>query len=304
MSRKAFTLRSCMHEQSTEASSVLRLYDEPLSRYTTLKIGGPAEVFSVPKTQEQLISEVDYCNAQNIPWRILGNGSNLLVRDRGVNGFVIYNKYALSNLHLIETHSSSSTIEVGSSVILPKLVKFCVDNALEGMEFLSSVPGTVGGGLYMNAGRGRSYNQAISDKVESVKIYDGKEVRDIDFHDCKFSYRQSIFSFHKNWVILSARFKLRAQDSDVGRKKIAERMRFVRRTQERSYPSAGSIFSKASGKALRLLKGFRYGDAQLAGNWISNVGDASAKDVLMVIKVATLLQYLALTRPKLEIEIW
>ncbi len=124
-----------------------RLHNEPLAKYNTFKIGGPAEVFSIPRSQEELISEIKYCESNGIPWKILGNGSNLSIRDAGVKGFGIHNKHALCTMEDLSREEGYGVVEAGSSVLMPQLVKFLVDNGLEGMEYLQSVPGTIVGGI-------------------------------------------------------------------------------------------------------------------------------------------------------------
>jgi len=277
----------------------MRFYNVMLNKHTTFRIGGPVDVLSIPADENEFLEEIKYCIKNNYPYKILGNGSNILVTDKGVKGFVIKNTSACSYTNLNE-----NIVSVGSSLPLKDLVNFCVDNNLGGLEFLYSIPGTVGGAVYMNAGRGESYKMSISDKIISVRIFDGNQIKVLNKYECCFNYRSSIFSYHKNWVILSANFKLDYQPKAIGEKKIRERIEYVNKTQNRRYPNAGSIFKRKSCYGLRILRGLRIGNAQIDDNWIYNLGNAKAKDVLFLIRLAQISQILTFVKPKLEIEIW
>lgn len=276
-----------------------RKYDEPLSNHTTFKIGGSAEVLSVPENQEELINEIKRCQNEGIDYRILGNGSNVLVKDQGINGVVIKNTKGCNNLN-----RNGNAVKVGSSVFLKKFVKFCVDNDLEGMEYLYSIPATVGGAIYMNAGRGKKHSLSISDNLVSVKIFDGNKIRYLDKEECKFSHRNSIFHENDDWIILEAKFKLKKQLKEVGEKKIKERMKKVKEWPIYNYPSAGTIFKQKSNLASKLLNGLKIGDAKFEGSWIYNFGNASSRDVILLINIIKILSYMTFKKPELEIEIW
>lgn len=280
----------------------MRLHNELMSKHTTFKIGGPAEVLSIPKDEESLLAEIKYCQENEIPFHILGRGSNILVRDIGIKGFVIKNTCACTQLSINE-----NIVEAGSSVSLQKFVRFCVDNDLEGMEYLYSIPGTIGGAIYTNAGRGKKYNLSISDKLVSVKIFDGERVMVLNKENCEFGHRSSIFQKKKNWMVLSSKFELLEQAKDVGNRKIKERLDFAKRYQDLEYPSAGSIFKNWSGPVLSLMKNVQIGKTRFSHktiNWINNLGGAKAEDVIKLINRAKLMHMLVLKKPVLEIEIW
>jgi len=217
-----------------------RLKGKLLKKYTTFNIGGPAEIFSIPNDVEDLISEIAFCQKNGIPYRVLGNGSNILVSDKGIKGFIIKLNKAFNTLKLI----NENRLEVGSGVLLQKFINFSIDNDLGGNEKLFSIPGTIGGAIYMNAGLGRNDELSISDYLKTVKVFDGKETREIEKQACNFCHRSSIFQQNKDWVILSAVFELYPQDKFIGQRKKDERMKLVKGNQDRKYPSAGSIFKK------------------------------------------------------------
>jgi len=276
-----------------------RIYEEPLKNHTTFKIGGPAEVLSIPETENELINEITRCQNERMEYRILGNGSNILVDDEGVKGVVIKNTKTCTNLEC-----DGNLVKVGSSVSLQKFVRFCVNNNLEGMEYLFSIPGTIGGAIYMNSGRGKKHNLSISDNLTSVKIFDGEKIRNLNKEACQFNYRSSTFHENDDWIILEAEFELGEQPKKIGEKKIKNRMEKVKEWPIYEYPCAGSIFKRKSLLGDYLLNGVVIGDAKIKGNWILNLGDASFDDVMRLIKLSKILSYLTITKPELEIEIW
>lgn len=274
------------------------LENEALSRHTTFKIGGPARWLKIPESQDELIAEIARCRSSNIPYRILGRGSNLLINDKGFNGVVLKNTKACSDLLL-----EGNLLKVGSSVALQKMIRFCVNNDFEGLEYLYSVPATVGGAVFMNAGRGRKHNLSISDRLVSVSIFDGTEVREISKEECQFGYRQSVFHAERDWLILGATLRLKEQAKEIGVRKIDERMEEIKVLQERAFPSAGTVF-RAGFRAGRILRGLQVGGARFSGNWISNVDNASFQDVVTLIRIGKIVAACMLMRAKLEVEIW
>ena len=277
-----------------------RLYNELLRKHTTFRIGGPADELYIPESKEELIQEIRACIVSGKRYRIMGNGSNLLVRNIGVRGIVIKNTSALSGFEV-----SGNQVIVGSSMMLPRFVRLCVDSNLEGMEYLYSIPGTVGGALYMNAGRGKDSNMAISDNLVWVNVFDGKNELCISKHELGFSFRKSIFHQRKGWLILDACFQLQGQDKEKGMEEIRKRMDFVKNSQNRKYPSAGSVYDAHSRLALRIMRGVRIGGCTFQGNWISNVDNGCSRDVLRLLHISRILHFLLFNRPPvLEIEIW
>jgi UDP-N-acetylmuramate dehydrogenase len=279
-----------------------RLKNESLRQYTSFKIGGPAEVLSMPDNVDELLSDIAFCEQNNTPYRILGNGSNILVSDKGVKGFVIRLHDACNKIRLI----NENTVEVGSGVSLQKFINFSIDNNLYGNEPLYSIPGTLGGAIYMNAGAAKA---SISDHLVSVTIFDGSEIRTQEKEDCRFGFRESIFQTEKKWIILSAVFELPSQDEAVGLEKKETRMKHVREHQDRTFPNVGSIFNKNYGRiARRIMRGKRHGNAMFSkrnGNWIINLGNATSEEVQFLIRRARLVNFFfTLKTAKLEIEIW
>ena len=255
-------------------------YNETLSRHTTFKIGGIAECLCIPPSKDELIAKVMFCKKRKIPYYVIGRGSNLLISDEGLKGIVIKNTDACRTISVDDNY-----VKVGSSIELQKLIAFGIENNLSGIEYLHSVPGNVGGAIWMNAGRGRTHELSISNHVISVEIFDGKEIRIINKEDCCFDYRSSIFHKKREWIILSAVLQLYHQDKEISRQKIKERIAFVRKTQDLGYPNAGTIF-KQKFKPLPEIVGHRIGNAMFSKKtpgWIINLGDATFNDVYQLI---------------------
>ena len=281
---------------------MISLTNEPLAKYTTLRIGGKADIMLQPENEEELISSIINCRKENARFRMLGNGSNLLISDKGVRGYVINNQDACTQLEY-----SDGVVYAGSSVKVQAFVRFCVKNNLGATEYLFSIPATIGGAVFMNAGRGKHVNQQISDHLLCVRIFNGSDIVEISKDDCEFSYRSSVFQRRRDWVILGAYFRPPFQEKQVGDSKVKERVTFVKETQDFNQRSAGSVFKSARHGIFRFVKGLRWGNAQYsskATNWINNNGSAKASDVLTLIRIVTFMNLLTLKYPKIEIEYW
>lgn len=284
------------------AQPVTGLRGEPLANHTTFRIGGPADLLAIPTTEEELLDTIQRCERDRLPWRLLGNGSNILVDDEGVDGVVIKMTKACGELTV-----QDGVVEAGASVTLQAFIQKCVRHNLEGMEYLYSVPATIGGAIYMNAGRGAGHPLCVGDRVEHVRVFDGEAIRLVPREACEFGYRRSIFQQRKRWAILGARFRLAPQSREIGERNIRERMAYVRSSQDWALPSAGSVFKKCQPLLLDWLKGQRVGGARYSPktrNWIQNIDQATSADVLRLIKRAQWLHRLLACRADLEVEIW
>ncbi|MDR5674236.1 FAD-binding protein [Halalkaliarchaeum sp. AArc-GB] len=273
---------------------------DELSNHTWIKIGGSTKIM-LPNSKEELVDAIDACNSKDQGFRILGNGSNVLPSDNGLDEIVIKSTHACTDLELLD----DTTVRAGASVMLPQFVNFCVQNDLGGPEYLYSVPGTIGGGIHMNAGRGYRHDKSISDFVHSVEIYDGSKIRTLSRNELEFDHRYSTFQDHPDWVILSATFELPPQDSDIGKKKIQERMEIVK-NRDRSTPSLGSIFAFEHDFRLP-MQGIKIGDAKfVSDNRIGNLGNATQKDVKRLIYLKKTLYRLIpfVETPRVEVRIW
>ena len=257
--------------------------DEPMSKHTTFKIGGKADIFIIVNDLEELKYIMDIIHKNNIPFVTLGNGSNVLVKDDGIRGIVLKINLQKVNMEYMEDYALV-TVEAGvkNGELASKLQK----GGLGGFEFASGIPGTIGGAIKMNAG---ANEKEFKDIVVNVTYmdYNGK-IKKIDKSECKFSYRHSLF-FENKYVILSTTLKLYKQDKDEIKKKIQEYLSVRKQKQPLSMPSAGSTFKRGKDFITAKLidecglKGYSIGDAQVSelhAGFIVNKGNATAKDVI------------------------
>lgn len=259
-------------------------FDEPLSKHTSFRIGGPAEYFVEVKNKSELVNLLKIARKYNLHIFLLGAGTNLLVKDLGIKGMVIR---LLGDFKKIKFGNNS--VSVGAGVNLPQLLKVSAQHNLGGMEFLAGIPGTVGGALVMNAG---THLGEIGDWVRRVEIMDlSGKTRVLERREINFFYRGS--NLPENVFILSAEMDLKKIDKDVIEAKIKEKLKRRWATQPREPYQAGSIFKNPSGDyAGRLiekagLKGVKYGGAYISekhGNFIINNGRAKAKDVIYLVR--------------------
>jgi UDP-N-acetylmuramate dehydrogenase len=258
-------------------------FKELLAKHTSLRIGGPAEYFVEVANRNELANLLKIAKKYNSKVFLLGAGTNVLVKDRGIKGIVIR---LLGDFRKIQFKNRS--VFVGAGVGLFQLLKISAEHNLEGIEFLAGIPGTVGGALVMNAGNPK---EGIGNLVDSVKIMkpNGK-IQIFKKKDLHFSYRRS--NFPKGSLILSCWLRLKKSKKETIIKVIKERLKERWGKQPRGY-SAGSVFKNPpddyAGRLIEKagLKGVKYGDAYISekhANFILNRGKAKAKDVLYLIR--------------------
>lgn len=259
--------------------------NEPLSRHTSFKIGGDAELFVMVKTIEQLKYVLKACKESQIPLFVLGKGSNLLISDDGMKGVVLVLDGDFKDISVEE-----NKITCGAGVNLAKLCLFAQSNSLSGLEFAYGIPGSVGGAVYMNAG---AYGGEMKDVVTSVThlTKDGQVVT-LPLDELEFSYRHSVYK-ENNAVILSATFELKVADKDNIKTLMDDILNRRKTKQPLEYPSAGSVFKRPEGNFAGTLieqcglKGKTIGGAQVSqkhAGFIINIGDATCDDVLNLVK--------------------
>ena len=278
-------IETVMNEINNKTAS-LCFMNESLKKHTTYGIGGPADLMIFPKSKQDLIKVIEIIYENKIQLTILGSGSNVLVSDNGIRGAVISLKNSLKQ---IEVDDNILYAECGT--MLGKIVKHAVKNNLIGLENLNGVPGTLGGALIMNAG---AWGGEISENLIHVEVINSKsEIQKIQKKDLNFSYRQS--SFNKDDILLSAKFNLKKADKDIIKENFIEAQSGRKKSQPLNKRSAGSLFknpkNNSAGKLLDEagLKGFSIGDAKISekhANFFINDGDATSKDMLMLIKKA------------------
>jgi len=256
------------------------LFNAPMKQFTSIKVGGPADILLFPKDVAELRKVVRVARRKDIPILILGKGTNLIVRDKGVRGWVISLTQGMKKVEW-----EGDVVEAEAGLALQRLVQFSIQNGLTGLEPFIGIPGTVGGGLAMNAG---AWGVELKDILLAVTLMNRNgEVMEKPRQKLKFSYRR--LAIPPTWIILKGRFQLKKgrKEEILGRVKSYSEMR--KRTQPLDYPSAGSIFKNPSegpaGKWIEEagLKGFRMGQAMISNrhaNFIINQGKATAREVI------------------------
>lgn len=258
--------------------------NEPMKKHTTFKIGGPADMYVSVGSIDELSELLKLAKETQTPYTVIGNGSNILVGDNGIRGLVIE---IGSNLAYCEADGDKIYAQAGA--LLSKIASLAAANSLSGMEEISGIPGTLGGGIYMNAG---AYGGEIKNVIKNVTYVDTDgEIITVTGDECNFGYRQSIFTDGKKFIV-SAELDLKKDDKTA----ISERMADFRKRrcdkQPLAYPSAGSTFKRPEGYFAGALieqaglKGYGIGGAcvsDLHAGFIINCGDATAKDVLDLI---------------------
>ncbi len=257
----------------------------PMKKYTWLKVGGDADFIVEPNTMERFLELLNLLNTEDVPWVVLGEGSNTIVYDKGISGVVISTK-KLKKVEIID----GTKVLAEAGVILGTILNKTIKAGLTGFEFAAGIPGTVGGGIFMNAGANQG---EIKDVVDTVWIWlEGKEIA-IKREEINFEYRKS--NLPKGSVVTKALFKLENGDSSKSEQNVKDYMARRNSTQPIKISNTGSIFKNppdiAAGQLIEELglKGFAIGGAkfsELHANFIVNSGGASARDVLDLIELA------------------
>ncbi|WP_409292124.1 UDP-N-acetylmuramate dehydrogenase [Peribacillus sp. SCS-37] len=260
--------------------------NEPLASHTTMKIGGPAELFIEPSSVENLEKTMQVIKKHNIKWRAIGRGSNLLVLDEGIEGAVIKLSSGLSDLEI-----NGTEIKVGGGYSLVSLATQMSRKGLSGLEFAGGIPGSVGGAVYMNAG---AHGSDISKILVKAKVlFEDATIGWVTNEEMEFSYRTSVLQKKRPGIVIEAVFALSAGNRDTIVEEIKSNKAYRKDTQPYNLPCAGSIFRNPlpqyAGRLIEDagLKGHSIGGAQISdmhGNFIVNAGGATAEDVLALIQ--------------------
>ena len=262
------------------------LEGEPMSRHTTFRIGGPAHWMLRPADPDQAAAILRLCREEGIKPFFLGNGSNLLVDDTGFDGVIL----STDAMDTTVSVSGEAFLYAGSGVLLPHLANLAAEAGLSGLEFASGIPGSVGGGVRMNAG---AYGGEMSQVLERVDYLDeAGQYHTLTTDECDLSYRHSIFC-KKPWLITGALFRLKPRDPVEIRGEMAELNRRRREKQPLDYPSAGSTFKRPQAHFAAALieecglKGLTVGGAQVSekhAGFVVNRGGATCADVLALMQ--------------------
>jgi UDP-N-acetylmuramate dehydrogenase len=260
------------------------LFDAPMRQFTSMQVGGPADSLLFPKDVEELEKVIRYARRKKIPLLILGRGTNLVVRDKGVRGWVISLTQGMKKIQM-----DGGVVEAEAGLSLQRLVQFSIQKGLTGLEPFFGIPGTVGGGLAMNAG---AWGAELKDVLLSVTLMkeDG-EIAERSRSRLRFSYRGLAIS--PSWIILKGRFELKRGKKEEILERVRSYSEMRKKRQPLDYPSAGSIFKNPkegpAGKWIEEagLKGFRIGRAMVSerhANFIVNLGKATAEEVIRLME--------------------
>ncbi|MGN0801907.1 MAG: UDP-N-acetylmuramate dehydrogenase [Candidatus Faecivicinus sp.] len=267
----------------TESKPEQLLCNEPMSRHTTFRVGGPADLMYFPESEAQLCRAISAAKEHGIPALVMGNGSNMIVRDGGIRGLVIVLGERFAQ---IDVDGECLTAQAGAS--LARVAATAQTASLAGLEFASGIPGSLGGGCAMNAG---AYGGQISDVLTEARVYLDGEIRTLTRDEMEMGYRSTL-PLKVGGIVLSAKFQLHRDDAEA----ILSRMKALnarrREKQPLNFPSAGSVFKRPEGYFAGSLieqcglKGRAVGGAQVStkhAGFIVNTGNATAADVLELI---------------------
>ena len=260
--------------------------NEPMSMHTTFRIGGPARYFAIVNSEEDLIKTIKLVREENQEYFVLGNGSNILVSDKGFDGVVLQLSGEFDTIHL-----SGNNIIAGSGLLLSQVAKTALESSLAGLEFASGIPGTIGGAIVMNAG---AYGSEMKDVVKAVRILwlepDEPTIETLTLDDLKLSYRHSILKERKG-IVLDVKLTLKPGSKEEIKSIMDDLAAKRREKQPLEYPSAGSTFKRPEGYfAAKLiedagLKGYKVGTAMVSdkhAGFVVNTGGAKATEVKQV----------------------
>ena len=261
------------------------LFDEPMKNHTSFKIGGPADVLIIPDKEEDVVEAIKYCRENGLKHFIMGNGTNLLVKDTGIRGAVIKIANGFDKIDI-----KGDRIYCQSGALLKKVADFCLEHSLTGFEFACGIPGTVGGAITMNAG---AYGGEMKDIVYKVRALD-QENRIVELSNEKMNFRYRASSVtDQNLVVLGVEYKLQKGEYSAIEEKMKDLTNRRVTKQPLEYPSAGSTFKRPEGYfAGKLiddagLRGVRFGDAQVSEKhcgFVINAGQATFEEVFTLIK--------------------
>lgn len=279
-------MASWQEKAQTALSGIKLAQDIPMSRLTTFKIGGPLDLLVEPQNVDELGRVIRFCRVENVPWLVIGLGSNLLVRDKGIRGMGIKlgGDFAL-------WEAAGDRIKAGAGVVLTDLAKETACLGLTGLEFACGIPGSTGGAIFMNAG---AYDGEMSQIVVAVETFDSRNGQLISYqnNELDFGYRHSRFQNESENIITGLTLQLQYSNTQNTTGKVTELTCRRESSQPLDMPSAGSVFRRPEGYFVGPLitesglKGFSIGGARVSdkhSGFIVNQGDATAADVLALI---------------------
>ncbi|TCJ12206.1 UDP-N-acetylmuramate dehydrogenase [Rubrobacter taiwanensis] len=274
-----------MHRKTLQRLFPQARFDEPLSRYTAWKIGGPADALLEPSSTGELLESIHLAREHSIPITVLGGGTNVLIRDGGIRGLVIR---LARNFRGVEVDGTGLVAEAGA--LYPALANATAARGLTGMEFATGIPGTAGGAVYMNAG---AYGSETKDILVWADVYRDGELMRMQNADLDLGYRYSLLHAHPDWIVVRAAYRLQPGDPERSKRMIRE-FRARRMAGSPNRPSCGSTFKRPPGdfpgRVIEAagLKGTRIGQIEVSpvhANYFVNHGGGSSEDALKLIEL-------------------
>lgn len=267
-----------------DLSEITILENESLAKYTYTKTGGPADALVFPKNRQEVELVLNYAKQNQLPWIVLGNASNLIVRDGGIRGIVMI----LRDMDHITVEGNNVIAQAGAKLI--DATHHALDASLTGMEFACGIPGSIGGAVYMNAG---AYGGEVKDVLVSADIlFEDGHIKTLTNEELKFGYRHSLMQEERG-IVLSATFHLEKGNHDNIAEKMAELTDLREQKQPLEYPSCGSVFKRPEGHYTGPLiieaglQGLKWGGAQVStkhAGFIVNIDHATATDYIELIE--------------------
>lgn len=279
------------------------LANEDLCKHTTVKIGGRVNHFYIPDNEDELVDLV--CSLGNAKKYVISGGSNLLINDRRTFENVI----SLQNVDNRIIDLGQGKYYVGASVRIQKFIRAAQQDEYGGLEFLFSVPGMVGGLVAMNAGRGKVWNQNISNCILNVRVLKDEKIMEWTKEECGFDYRKSRF-LTEDTIVLGATLQLNKDNKQHIEELIAERMNAVENAQDRGLPNFGSVFCESNTKIMSILRRLAIGRksgihfSRLTPNWMVNGGKGTFQEAICLINIVKVLHKLFHKEYKVEVQIW
>lgn len=264
-------------EMASFANSIQ--YNIPLKNFTTMRVGGPADCFLEAENEKQVAQAIAFAQKEEIPFLLIGNGSNMVISDHGFHGIVIH-----LGKEMAEVKCEGIRITAQAGALLPVVSRLAAENGLSGLEFAAGIPGSVGGAAVMNAG---AYGGEMKQVVESVRVIADGEIKTLSIDEMNYGYRHSVL-MEKPWTVLSVTFHLDKGNKDEILAVMADLNARRRKKQPIQYPSSGSFFKRPEGHFAGALiqnaglKGFSVGGAQVSelhAGFVINTGDATANDI-------------------------
>ena len=265
---------------------MISLQQEPLSRHTTFRIGGPALHYLIPESMEEVAEALDYARSNSYPFTILGKGSNMLFSDEGYQGVIIEIGKGLEKINI----GNDGIVVAQAGITLSTMANRLAKEGLSGFSFAGGIPGTLGGGLTMTAG---AYGGEIKDCIQSARVLTEEgEILELSKDDLQLGYRTSVIQ-KTSYIVLEGTFRFTEGDTETIQEEMRDLNRRRREKQPLEYPSAGSTFKRPQGYfAGKLiedagLRGYRVGDAQVSEKhcgFVVNRGQATSADVRQLIR--------------------